>query len=339
MSAGLKCPAAGVGHTESSEIRPRPNFMRTISIVIPAYNEAISLPQTLARLREVLAGQAQRIEYVLVNDGSQDDTLAVVEAFAAEHPHVLVVDLSRNFGKEAALSAGLSVATGDAVIPLDADLQDPPTLIPEMITLWLKGAEVVVARRSERDSDSRLKRWSAAGFYYLINKISEVPIPDNVGDFRLMDRAVVDAINRLPENRRFMKGLFAWAGFRTEVLEYSRPARTEGASKFNLFGLLKLAAEGFTSFSTVPLRIASLLGALIAMVSFIAGIVLIARTLMYGIDVPGYASLAVMLLFFSGMQLLALGLIGEYVGRIYMESKRRPAFVIRRITRGRDLAR
>ncbi|MBD8526505.1 glycosyltransferase family 2 protein [Pseudomarimonas arenosa] len=305
----------------------------TVSLLIPVFNEGAAIIGTLQRLEAVLAPQPYAVEVVIVNDGSHDDTLAKIQTYQSPRFTIVVVDLSRNFGKEAALSAGLQVASGDAVIPIDADLQDPPELIPEMIERWRQGAEVVVAHRSDRRSDSAMKRLTASGFYRLINRIAEVQIPDNVGDFRLMDRTVVDVVCSLPENRRFMKGLFAWAGFRTERVEYVRQQRAAGQSKFNGFRLINLAVEGITSFSTAPLRLATYAGALVAAAAFCYVVYIVVRTLIFGVDLPGYASLISVMLFMSGVQLLALGLIGEYVGRTYMEAKRRPAFVIRKIWR------
>lgn len=305
-----------------------------VSIVIPAFNEGDAVLGALKSLERIFAANdAYRWEIVLVNDGSSDDTLAHARSFCSEHAALVLVDLSRNFGKEAALSAGLELAAGDAVIPMDADLQDPPELIPRMLALWAEGAEVVLARRSDRTSDSWLKRVSAARFYRVMNSISEVAIPENVGDFRLMDRAVVDVVRSLPENRRFMKGLFAWAGFRTSVLDYVRPERATGQSRFNALSLLNLAVEGFTSFSSVPLRLATLVGGLTALAAFAYGGFIVLRTLLFGVDLPGYASMISVMLFLSGMQLLALGVIGEYVGRTYLEAKRRPAYVVRKVWR------
>jgi polyisoprenyl-phosphate glycosyltransferase len=306
---------------------------RRISLVLPAFNEAEGIGQTLATLERVLSGLSFRWEVVIVNDGSRDDTLAQARTFASKTMEIVTVDLSRNFGKEAALSAGIEIASGEAVIPIDADLQDPPELIPEMLALWEQGAEVVLARRADRRSDGWLKRTSAAWFYRLINRVSDVPIPENVGDFRLMDRRVVEVLRHLPENRRFMKGLFAWAGFRTAQVDYVRPVRVAGESKFGAFRLLNLAVEGITSFSTAPLRLATYIGGGIALLAFGYAVFIILRTLVSGVDLPGYASLFSAMLFLSGMQLLALGVIGEYVGRTYLESKRRPAFVVRRIWR------
>ena len=309
--------------------------MRRISIVIPVFNESHAIGATLQSLEQALGQLQYSWEVVIVNDGSTDDTVHQVKSFASLSMDLVVVDLSRNFGKEAALSAGLEYATGEAVIPMDADLQDPPSLVGEMLKLWEAGAEVVVARRSDRSADSFLKRNSSAWFYRIANRVSDVSIPENVGDFRVMDRAVVDVIRQLPESCRFMKGLFAWAGFRVAVVEYARPARASGSSKFNAFRLINLAIEGITSFSIVPLRIASYLGAAVALTSFLYGVGIIVYTLAFGRNVPGYPSLITVVLFLSGIQLLSLGIIGEYVGRTYVESKRRPPFVVRSVWRGR----
>jgi glycosyltransferase involved in cell wall biosynthesis len=305
-----------------------------ISVVVPAFNEGEAILGTLQTLDRVLAQDSRyRWEFVVVNDGSRDATCDSARSFVSRHASVVVVDLSRNFGKEAALSAGLDVASGDAVVPMDADLQDPPELVGKMLDLWRQGAEVVLARRADRSSDGWLKRLSAERFYRLINMISDVSIPENVGDFRLMDRVVVDVVRALPENRRFMKGLFAWAGFRTAVVDYVRPERSAGQTKFNAVRLLNLAIEGFTSFSNAPLRMATFLGAATAFAAFAYGGFIVVRTLVFGADLPGYASLISVMLFLSGMQLLALGVIGEYVGRTYLEAKRRPAFVVRKVWR------
>lgn len=309
---------------------------RLVSLVMPAFNEAEAIQHTLAALVPILAALSCRAEVVIVNDGSTDATIEKARTFRTNDFDIVVVDLSRNFGKEAALSAGLSAANGDAVIPIDADLQDPPELIPEMLRQWEQGAEVVLARRADRSSDGFLKRVTAAYFYRLMNRVADVSLPENVGDFRLMDRAVVDVICALPENRRFMKGLFAWAGFRTVILDYHRPVRVAGETKFNGLRLLNLAVEGITSFSTAPLRIASIIGAAVALVAFGYGSFVVIHTLIYGRDLPGYASLMSVVLFMSGIHLMALGLIGEYVGRTYIESKRRPPYLIRKIWRGDD---
>lgn len=308
--------------------------MRLVSLVMPAYNEEEGIVGVLAEIDGVLAqGAGYRWELVLVNDGSRDATLQLASSFVPRNFELVVIDLSRNFGKESALSAGLEVARGDAVIPMDADLQDPPTLIFEMLQLWIAGAEVVLAKRGDRSTDTFMKRFTAHSFYRFINRVSDISIPENVGDFRLMDRVVVDVIKRLPENRRFMKGLFAWAGFRTSTVEYRRPERVSGETKFNGLRLLNLAVEGVTSFSTAPLRLASYAGACVAICAMLYGGYVVVHTLYSGVEVPGYASLASMIAFLAGVQLLALGVIGEYVGRIYLESKRRPAFIIREVRR------
>ncbi len=313
--------------TESSKQPP------LISVVMPAYNEEDTLVITLQRLEQTFAGTPYAWELVLVNDGSEDRTLQQATSYLPTTFRMVVVDLSRHFGKEAALSAGLRAASGDAVIPLDADLQDPPELLLEMIARWKSGAEVVVAKRSNRISDSWGKRASARLFYRTFNMISDIHIPENVGDFRLMDRAVVDVINDLPENRRFMKGLFAWAGFRTEEMEYVRPARAAGQTKFNGFRLVSLAVEGVTSFSTAPLRLVTYVGGSVAIAAILYGAFIVIRTLVFGIDLPGFASVVSLVAFLSGIQLLGLGVVGEYVGRTYIESKSRPAYVIRKVYR------
>ena len=314
---------------------------KLVSLVVPVYNEAQALDSLFARLTPVLASLAPRyrFEVVCVNDGSRDATLEMLIRRSRELPMLRVVDLSRNFGKEAALSAGLGEARGDAVIPLDADLQDPPELIVQMLEKWEAGAEVVLAHRVNRDTDGFLKRFTARCFYRVHNALSEPSIPENVGDFRLMDRRVVDVLLSLPESRRFMKGLFAWVGFRTESVGYERQERSAGSTKFSGWKLWNLALEGITSFSTVPLRAWTYVGGLVALLALAYGALLIVRTLVLGVDVPGYASLMTAVLFLGGVQLIGIGVLGEYVGRIYVESKRRPAFVVRaRYEDGADVA-
>ena len=303
---------------------------RLLSIVAPVYNEAEAIPIFLCALDAAL-GRLRGIawEVVFVNDGSTDETLAVLEHEAEIRGNIVVVDLSRNFGKEAALTAGLDFAGGDAVVPMDVDLQDPPELIERMLALWQEGWEVIVARRLDRINDGHAKRVTARVFYRLMSRISSPTLPEDVGDFRLMDRRVVEAIRHLPEKRRFMKGLFAWVGFRTTEVTYERPARSAGRTKFNTWRLWNLALEGITSFSTLPLRIWTYFGAAIASVAFLYGTFIVARTLVRGIDVPGYASLTVLILFFGGIQLVTLGVIGEYLGRTYEEAKRRPVYIVR----------
>ena len=313
---------------------------RLVSLAIPMYNEADALDVLFARLDTVLPTLTDYdFEVVCVNDGSSDGTLTALEAHCASpgdsftRRALVVVDLSRNFGKEAALSAGLHVAAGDAVIPIDADLQDPPEVISELLAKWRDGFEVVLARRSDRSTDSAAKRLTARAFYRVHNAVADVRIPDDVGDFRLMDRVVVEALKALPESRRFMKGLFAWVGFRTATVEYKRDPRSAGSSKFNTWKLWNFALEGIASFSISPLRIWTYIGLLVATVAMGWGGWIALRTLIWGVDVPGYASLLVAVLFIGGLQLIGIGMIGEYLGRTFVESKRRPAFVIRHITR------
>ena len=281
------------------------------------------------RLLPVLVSLGETFEIVCVNDGSRDATLERLLALRQQEPRVRILDLSRNFGKEAALTCGIDHAVGGAVIPMDADLQDPPELIPEMVHLWRQGFDVVLAQRIDRSTDHFLKRKTAEWFYRLHNGISEYAIPPNVGDFRLMDRRVVEALKRLPERRRFMKGLFAWVGFRQAVIPYTRAERQAGDSKFSGWRLWNFALEGITSFSTVPLRIWTYLGLFIALLSFAYGAYIVGRVFLLGKDLPGYASLITVVLFLGGVQLIGLGVLGEYLGRIYSETKGRPIYIVR----------
>ncbi|CAN0626928.1 CPS-53 (KpLE1) prophage; bactoprenol glucosyl transferase [Burkholderia multivorans] len=301
-----------------------------ISLVAPFYNEGEAVGRFFDAVLPLMSGiDGIRFEIVCVNDGSRDDTLDRLIAVSARDPRVRVIDLTRNFGKEAALTAGIDEALGDAVIPIDADLQDPPGLIPVMIAHWRDGAEVVAARRSDRACDSFAKRTAAALYYRVHNALSDVKLPENVGDFRLMDRQVVNALRSLPERRRFMKGLFAWVGFRTVIVEYQREARSAGHSKFSGWKLWNFALEGITSFSTVPLRSWTYIGLAIAALAFLYGAVIVGRTLVFGNPVPGYASIISVMLFIGGIELIGIGVVGEYIGRIYDESKERPVYLVR----------
>jgi glycosyltransferase involved in cell wall biosynthesis len=303
-----------------------------VSLVVPVYNEAETVGIFLDRVSQEFGCEPSlSLEIAFVNDGSTDGTLERLLDYQQGDRRIRIVDLSRNFGKEAALTAGLQVATGHVVVPIDVDLQDPPELIQAMVAKWRDGYDVVLGRRINRDSDSWAKRVSATWFYRIHNRISDPAIPENVGDFRLMDRAVVDALNNLPESRRFMKGLFAWVGFRTAFVDYARPERTAGSTKFNGWRLWNLALEGLTSFSTDPLRIWTYLGGTVALASFIYGLIIAMRVLVFGVDTPGYASLFVAVTFLGGLQLIGIGVIGEYLGRTYLETKRRPVFLVRHI--------
>jgi len=301
-----------------------------LSIVCPMRNEEDSVEPFFARLVPALeAIPGLDYELVCVNDGSTDDTLGRLLQAQERNPAIRVLDLSRNFGKEAALTAGIDAARGDALIPMDVDLQDPPEVIAKLVARWREGYEVVLARRADRRSDTWFKRFSAGMFYRLHNSIADESIPEDVGDFRLLSRPVVEALRTLPERRRFMKGLFAWVGFRTATVEYVREARQTGGSKFNGWRLWNLALEGVTSFSTLPLRVWTYLGLIISAVSLSYAAYILLRTMIQGIDVPGYASLLVSILFLGGVQLIGLGVLGEYVGRLYQEAKQRPIYIVR----------
>lgn len=303
-----------------------------LSLVVPVYNEVESIGPFLQRVSDCLGGLPDvELEAVFVNDGSSDGTVDMLRTYQVRFPWVRVVDLSRNFGKEAALTAGLKFSTGRVVVPIDVDMQDPPELIPEMLNVWRGGFDVVLAKRVDRAADSWVKRSSADWFYRIHNWIAEPRIPENVGDFRLMDRMVVDALSLMPESRRFMKGLFAWVGFRVATVSYRRPVRHAGASKFNGWRLWNLAIEGFTSFSTDALRIWFYVGGFVALISFLFAVYIIFRVFIYGIDVPGYASVIVSVTFLGGLQLLGIGVIGEYLGRTYIEAKRRPVYLVRKV--------
>ena len=305
----------------TSDARPE------LSIVVPMFNEEEMVPIFVARLTEVLAGKVENYEIICVNDGSRDRTALALEAAHARDPRVRVINLSRNFGKEIALTAGLDHAAGNAIVPMDADLQDPPELLLEMLEQWRAGFDVVCAVRRQRETDSWAKRTSARAFYFVIGRLAGVDITPDAGDFRLMDRRVVAALSTLRERNRFMKGLFAWVGFkRTDVL-YDRPERAAGETKYSYWKLWNLALDGITGFSTLPLRMAGYLGLFVALASFAYGAYLLLRTLVKGTDVPGYASLMDAILFASGVQLMVLGMIGEYLGRVYGETKNRPLYL------------
>ena len=302
-----------------------------ISILCPCYNEEDVLNLFFEKISAVIAKIPEEFEFVFVNDGSCDKTFEILKSQAQKDSRIKIIDLSRNFGKEAALTAAIDYCRGDAAIPIDVDLQDPPELIPQMIEKWHEGYEVVLARRSDRSSDSYLKRTTAKIFYRLHNLISSPDIPENVGDFRLIDKNVIDVLKTMREFHRFMKGLFAWAGFKTFVIDYKRETRASGTTKFNGKKLWKLAVEGITSFSTVPLTLWLYLGSLISFSAFVYGLWIFIRTIIFGVDVPGYASLICLILFFGGLELLGIGILGEYVGRTYIETKQRPIYVVREI--------
>lgn len=299
-----------------------------ISLVVPVYNEEEMLPLFCRTVRESEALSSYELEIVIVDDGSVDATSEIAQKLVENDEHMLLVSFSRNFGKEAALFAGLSYATGDAVIPIDVDLQDPIEVIPKLVARWHQGADVVLAKRIDRRQDSLLKRISAEWFYRFHNSISTPKIEPNVGDFRLMSRKVVNAILCLPERNLFMKGVLSWVGYKTEVVSYERAARFAGGTKFNAWKLWNLAVEGITSFSTVPLRIWSYMGLGVALFSFLYAAWLVMGKLLWGNPVPGYPSLMTAILFLGGVQLVGIGVLGEYIGRIYLEVKQRPRYIV-----------
>jgi glycosyltransferase involved in cell wall biosynthesis len=300
-----------------------------ISLVVPMYNESECIDEFFSSVIPVLDRVSSSYEIVCVNDGSSDDTLARLLAVQKRASEVVVIDLARNFGKEAALSAGLDHARGAAVVPIDADLQDPPALIEEFVRLWHEGYEVVYAQRRARKGESLFKLKSAEMFYRAINKMSDVRIPPNTGDYRLMDRRVVDALQRLPERTRFMKGMFAWVGHRQIAVEFDRDPRHQGTTKWNYAGLWRLAIDGITSFSSRPLKVWTYIGVGVATLALVYALFLVARVLVTGIDVPGYASLIVVVLMMGGLQLMGIGILGEYIGRIFEEVKQRPVYLVR----------
>lgn len=302
-----------------------------LSLIVPVFNEEQAINPYYRAVREATTLHAIDVEIVFINDGSTDRTAELARALALADSDVVLINLSRNFGKEAALFAGLEYATGDAVVPMDVDLQDPVDVIPHLIHEWLGGADVVLAKRRDRSSDSYLKRHSASLFYHLLNRISYTHIEENVGDFRLMDRKVVDVIKALPEQQLFMKGVLSWAGFNVAIVEYDRAARVVGQSKFNAWKLWNLALDGITSFSTLPLRLWSYIGGCISLVALVYAGFLVVDKVLFGNDVPGYPSVMTAILFLGGVQLIGIGILGEYVGRIYMEAKHRPRYVVKEI--------
>ncbi|KWV68389.1 glycosyltransferase family 2 protein [Pseudomonas paracarnis] len=305
-----------------------------ISLVVPVFNEEDAIPFFYKEVRADKQLGQYEIEIIFVDDGSRDDTCEIIEGLAKADPLITLVRLSRNFGKEAALFAGLDYSTGDAIIPIDVDLQDPITVIPLLIEKWQSGNDVVLAKRIDRQADSFMKRVSAEMFYRLHNKISNPKIEENVGDFRLMSRQVVDEIKVLPERHLFMKGLLSWVGFDTAIVEYTRADRIAGTSKFNGWKLWNLALEGITSFSTIPLRMWTYLGMVVATFSMFYALWMVADKLIWGNAVPGYPSIMTAILFLGGVQLIGIGVLGEYVGRIYMEAKRRPKYIVKRVFKG-----
>lgn len=304
-----------------------------VTLLVPVYNEEETINTFYDTVCQVLEPIEEHVEILFVNDGSKDRSVEVIKEIIAKDDRVVLASLSRNFGKEAAMTAGLNEAKGDAVIPIDVDLQDPPELILKFIDLWLEnGYDTVYGIRVDRSQDTPMKRLTAGGFYRVFNMLSgKVKLPENVGDFRLLDRRVVDTIKTLPECNRFMKGIFAWAGFSSYGVPYVRPERTEGDSKFNYWKLWNFALDGIISFSSLPLRVWSYLGGILALISICYMIFILIKTVIFGVVLPGYASMMCVILFLGSIQLISIGVLGEYVARIFMEVKHRPVYVLDRI--------
>jgi len=305
--------------------------MKTIAIIIPILDELKTIKLFYNRLKIVIESiKNHNFIICFIDDGSSDESSEVIKELIRIDSRVKLIILTRNFGKEAALTAGLDHVKADAFIPMDVDLQDPPELINEMISIWSTGVSLVLARRISRKNDTLFKRFTADIFYYIYNKFSSISIPRNVGDYRLMDKSVVDSIKLLPEKERFMKGIFAWVGYDFHIIDYERPKRSSGETKFEALKLLKLAKDGLFSFSVAPLKISSFLGYLGAIASFIYGAFIIVRTIYYGADLEGYASLITVILFLGSIHLIVIGILGEYIGRIFIESKNRPIYLVKK---------
>lgn len=299
-----------------------------LSIIVPVYNEDQVLPEFHRRLSQVLDTIDMQAEILFVNDGSRDRSLEIIRGLKEHDSRVAVIDLSRNFGKEVAMTAGFDHAVGDAVVIIDSDLQDPPELIPEFIKQWRSGFDMVYAQRLERDGETGFKKATAHAFYRVIQRLSRVPIPEDTGDFRLLSRRAVEALNSLREHHRFMKGLFAWIGFPQTAVKYKRDARFAGETKFNYWKLWNFALEGITSFAIGPLKVASYLGSFIAILAFLYSMFIVYKTLMFGDPVRGYPSLMAIFTFLSGVQLAFIGVLGEYIGRMFNETKHRPLYFL-----------
>lgn len=306
---------------------------QSLCVVVPVFNEADGIPELHRRLGAVFDALPMQCEVVYVNDGSRDDSLAQLLELAGRDARVTVLNLSRNFGKEIALAAGLDHAEADAVVVMDADLQHPPEILPEMLAEWRRGFEVVLMRRTNREEEVWAKKTTAKLFYRVLRRISDLDIPENIGDFRLMSRKAVHAVRALRERTRFMKGLMAWPGFRQSVLEYYHDLRLAGDTKWNYWRLWNLALEGITSFSTAPLKASSYVGFATAATAFVYALFILARTLIWGDQVRGYPTLMVVILFLGGMQLMVLGIIGEYIARMFIEVKQRPLYLLNGVYR------
>ncbi len=301
-----------------------------VSILVPCYNEEAVLHEFYRRTVQVIDGISRyNFQFMFVNDGSKDHTLDIMRELHEEDSRVSYVDLSRNFGKEIAMIAGIDYLTGDAAIIMDADLQDPPELIPEMISWWEKGYQDVSAKRRSRAGESFFKKWSSHAFYTILQKMSSVPMQRDVGDFRLLDKQCLNALRLMRESQRYTKGLFSWIGFEKKEVLFDRDARAAGKTKWNYWKLLNLAIEGITSFTIAPLRASAFVGCILAFIAILYMLFIVLRTLICGEDVPGYPSLVSIILFIGGIQLFFLGIIGEYLGRVFNESKFRPLYLVK----------
>ncbi|MBK68313.1 MAG: glycosyl transferase family 2 [Legionellales bacterium] len=304
---------------------------KLLSIVAPAYNEAENIDEFYSRILESTKDLNLDIEIIYVNDGSLDKTIDVIYKQKENNNHITAIDLSRNFGKEIALTAGLDYSSGDAVVVIDTDLQDPPELIPKLVENWNDGYDVVNAKRIKREGESSLKKITSYIYYRVLFRLSDISIPKDIGDFRLLDRKALDALLKLREKHRYMKGLFVWVGFKQKEIEYEREARFKGKTKLNLLSLFNLAFDGLTSFSIMPLRLASIIGFLSAVTGFLYGATIVIKTIFFHEPVAGFTSLVVLITFFGGIQLLSIGIIGEYIGRIFNETKNRPLYIVKNI--------
>ena len=311
--------------------------MKLISVLIPAYNEEPVLDKLFTRLAN-LANDTKNyeFEFLFVNDGSKDKTLEIIKGYAETDPRVSFINFSRNFGKEIGMIAGLDHVQGDATVIIDADLQDPPELIPEMIKLWEEGYDDVYAKRRSRDGESWLKKFTSKAYYKTLQKVTHVPIQEDTGDFRLLDRRVVDAITQFRDSQRNAKAIFSWVGFHKKEILYDRDPRAAGETKWNYIKLVNLALDGITSFTTAPLRISTYVGALVSFATFVYLVFLVVRTIFFGTDLAGYPSMMAVILFLGGVQLLSLGIIGEYIGRIFNETKQRPLYLIEEYHNGKS---
>ena len=304
---------------------------KLLSIVAPAYNEAENIDEFYSRILESTKDLNLDIEIIYVNDGSLDKTIDVIYKQKENNDHITAIDLSRNFGKEIALTAGLDYSSGDAVVVIDTDLQDPPELIPKLVENWNDCYDVVNAKRIKREGESSLKKITSYIYYRVLFRLSDISIPKDIGDFRLLDRKALDALLKLREKHRYMKGLFVWVGFKQKEIEYEREARFKGKTKLNLLSLFNLAFDGLTSFSIMPLRLASIIGFLSAVTGFLYGATIVIKTIFFHEPVAGFTSLVVLITFFGGIQLLSIGIIGEYIGRIFNETKNRPLYIVKNI--------